>query len=461
MADESKEDAAIHAKVADKAKEQQASGVSLQDAMKGIDFEDFMKDAKGWTEADKIAYAQEIEPGIFAESTDELALSDDAAAMNALAVEGLDDNEVTLHWKERGNEAMTLARTKKNKVFYRNAAGYYGKAIEAAVLAARAGHVDAELHATCLSNRAAANLYLKNYGSVRRDCVAALGKHPTNVKAYYRAAKASNALGKWEEGAGFARMGLKLDPENAELAKLLGAANKKVAEAHEKAKAAKRAKQAVDFGVAQLKRACTKRNIAVGPAQFMAGAQTYKSAAVIGKDGGMAWPVVLLYDEYDQSDFVQSWSEGTMLAQQLAMMFPLEDDGSPPPPWDERADYRADRLEVWVQEGVVEPFASVGEWRAYFCRGEGVQMGDGNDAEEVLAAAAKRAATYDPSKHPWVQLPIAANLLQTLQTPGYVVPSVPTLHVMVTGSAFAKSWREGKIIKEMEVREGYVVERSS
>jgi hypothetical protein len=178
MADESKEDAAIHAKVADKAKEQQASGVSLQDAMKGIDFEDFMKDAKGWTEADKIAYAQEIEPGIFAESTDELALSDDAAAMNALAVEGLDDNEVTLHWKERGNEAMTLARTKKNKVFYRNAAGYYGKAIEAAVLAARAGHVDAELHATCLSNRAAANLYLKNYGSVRRDCVAALGKHP-------------------------------------------------------------------------------------------------------------------------------------------------------------------------------------------------------------------------------------------------------------------------------------------
>ena len=165
----------------------------------------------------------------------------------------------------------------------------------------------------------------------------------------------------------------------------------------------------------------------------------------------MCWPVTLLYDEYGQSDFVQRWEEGTMLAQQLAMMFPLEDEGSEPPPWDERRDYRADQLEVWLQTGVVEPFAAVSEWRAYFCRGEGVQMGDGNDPEEVLQAAAKRAASYDPSKQPWVQLPMAANLLQVLQTPGFVVPSVPTLHVMVTGSEFATKWREGKVVQEFKV----------
>ena len=68
MAEESKDpdDAALHAVVAEDAKVKQAAGVPLTDAMAGINFEDFMEDAKGWTAEDKVAYAKEIEPGLFA-----------------------------------------------------------------------------------------------------------------------------------------------------------------------------------------------------------------------------------------------------------------------------------------------------------------------------------------------------------------------------------------------------------
>ena len=53
-------------------------------------------------------------------------------------------------------------------------------------------------------------------------------------------------------------------------------------------------------------------------------------------------------------------------------------------------------------------------------------------------------------KQPPVKLCCLNALLQALQTPGFVVPSVPTLHVMVTGSAFATKWREGKVFREFK-----------
>lgn len=50
------------------------------------------------------------------------------------------------------------------------------------------------VEAALLSNRAMANLALKNYGSCRKDCDEALALSPGNVKCLYRKAKAELLL---------------------------------------------------------------------------------------------------------------------------------------------------------------------------------------------------------------------------------------------------------------------------
>lgn len=51
------------------------------------------------------------------------------------------------------------------------------------------------------------------------------------------------------------------------------------------------------------------------------------------------WPVLLLYPQYGQSDLVQAFGDGDMIAEHLAVAFPEE---GPPALWDESFEYRCE-----------------------------------------------------------------------------------------------------------------------
>lgn len=53
--------------------------------------------------------------------------------------------------------------------------------------------------------------------------------------------------------------------------------------------------------------------------------------------GGVTWPVLLLYPQHGQSDLIQQFRHGDMVAEHLARAFPEE---GPPAPWDETFEYR-------------------------------------------------------------------------------------------------------------------------
>ncbi|CAN0296197.1 unnamed protein product, partial [Hapterophycus canaliculatus] len=53
--------------------------------------------------------------------------------------------------------------------------------------------------------------------------------------------------------------------------------------------------------------------------------------------GGVIWPVLLLYPQYGQSDLVQAFRDADMVAEHLAAAFPEE---GPPAPWDTSFEYR-------------------------------------------------------------------------------------------------------------------------
>ena len=81
-----------------------------------FDFEEFMKDAKTWTADERSEYAEGLEPALFAENSAELSMSpDDVAAMTALQEEGMENDEIAEHWKGRGNECMKAAAEQKKK----------------------------------------------------------------------------------------------------------------------------------------------------------------------------------------------------------------------------------------------------------------------------------------------------------------------------------------------------------
>lgn len=74
--------------------------------------------------------------------------------------------------------------------------------------------ISKELTATILLNRSAAHLQLKNHGWAVRDCIDVLKLDPTNVKAYYRAAKACIELDKADYANGFNEKALELQVNN-------------------------------------------------------------------------------------------------------------------------------------------------------------------------------------------------------------------------------------------------------
>lgn len=352
--------------------------------------------------------------------------------MAALIEEGEDDVSLAEHWKGKGNESVVNAqkeKTNKRIGHYRHALAHYGQAMnyirEAVRPPNRVTKKTLKLHSTILSNRAQVHLALKNYGSCRKDCIKAVAMWRKNVKAYYRAAKASWLVKKYREGLQFADFGLKQDAENKPLIQIRGKLAQKCEELDAKEKQQKKALQQLDFKVSKVMKACKERNIIVGPAVFIERYQDYDSMPEVLPDGSLSWPAVFLYDEYQQSDFVQAFHEGEMFAQHLALMLPIE---GPPAPWDERFTYKASDVDVYFQESSVQPFESQSSWRKYFAKGEGVVVGDDAfDAEETPEERRKR-YEFEGKKKAWVQVPVehGTTLLQTMQHKGFIVPAVRT-----------------------------------
>jgi hypothetical protein len=133
----------------------------------------------------------------------------------------------------------------------------------------------------------------------------ALKLNPQNVKAAYRGAKASSLLKHWPHVIEFCSQGLKVDADNADLRNLLDSAVK----SRDKEDAITR-KALVEK--TRQRRALEQRSAAVDALGLVTGttmpahAEAISSASVnVDSSGAVSFPVLLLYDEVGQSDFVQ------------------------------------------------------------------------------------------------------------------------------------------------------------
>ena len=109
------------------------------------------------------------------------------------------------------------------------------------------------------------------------------------------------------------------------------------------------------------------------------------------------WPLLVLYPEPAQSDFVQDHAESEPLQPLLDEMFGKQGERSPP--WDTERQYASTRLAVYVPLG-------------------------SSAAEEGVIRIAP-------------QYPLLAQLKRA-QAIGYEIPGVPVVQVVVTGSEYEK-----------------------
>lgn len=105
------------------------------------------------------------------------------------------------------------------------------------------------------------------------------------------------------------------------------------------------------------------------------------------------WPVLILYEEFMVTDFIQDWPEDDTLADQLRPLFNEQ------APWDEEGVYRMDTIEVYFEADMTK-------------------LLDKKDQPE------------NKSTKKYIRCNLKDTLLSVLQHPNYAVPQFPVFKII-------------------------------
>ena len=326
----------------------------------------------------------------------EMANNEDLAALQALAYEGTPLENAT-NFKEQGNESFREKR-------WADAKEFYGKGVSVLVTAERErkqakenggvvppkpkaapappkssgggdakkegegveddigepehhiGKVDVTatspeeiqqeraLLETLYVNRAACHLSLKNFRSCWLDCGQALRLNPSNIKAYYRSARALLSVDRITEADDACARGLEVDSSNASLqalAKDIVKRNREIAakKAREEARLSAERQKALLLKAALKARMIRTRTTEKPPE--MEDAKVTLVPDPLDPKSAVAFPTMLLYPLHLETDFIKAFSETESLEQHFGYVFPL--------PWDREGAYSTQSVECYME----------------------------------------------------------------------------------------------------------------
>ncbi|OAP13505.1 TPR2 [Arabidopsis thaliana] len=324
-----------------------------------------------------------------------------------------------IEFKEEGNECV-----RKGKKHYSEAIDCYTKAISQGVLS------DSET-SILFSNRSHVNLLLGNYRRALTDAEESMRLSPHNVKAVYRAAKASMSLDLLNEAKSYCEKGIENDPSNEDMKKLLKLVNsKKQEKEHHEAQAS----QAVVEAKACLS-AIENRGVKIGKAMYRE--LTGLKKPMLDKNNILHWPVLLLYAEAMTSDFVEDFCETDMFATHLDMMF---SEDSPPLPWDKNNEYSRDVIELYYEasSGTPLPRSRVLQ---YLLEGTKGSQAETTGEEDTSAT---KTPSYLKGSSGMVKVNERRTLHDVLKEPKFVIPEIPVFYIVSKRSKFYKDFTAGK-----------------
>ncbi|NXW89721.1 TTC4 protein, partial [Alopecoenas beccarii] len=218
----------------------------------------------------------------------------------------------------------------------------YGKAVIAYSEGLKKGCEDAELNAVLHTNRGAAQFHLGNYRSALNDAIQAKKLKPTHLKAIIRGALCHMELKNFSEAMAWCDEGLRIDPKEKKLVEMRAKADKlkvsvkavwhlqcllpalNIKLVHEPSNE----EEEILDGLAEISLDGFHSDNAMG-------AKVHLDA-----DGNLNWPVLFLYPEHEQTDFIAAFYEQSRFIDHLMVMF------AELPPWDLERKYLPSNLEV-------------------------------------------------------------------------------------------------------------------
>ncbi|CAH8625735.1 unnamed protein product [Schistosoma mattheei] len=250
-------------------------------------------------------------------------------ALQALKYESEDSDANARSYKEEGN-------------YY-----YKGKDFSKAILSytggLRAKSSDSKLNAILYTNRAVCHFYLKNYRSCIRD-------------SYVKGIEACLALSKIDEALELSSTGLNILPSSPELLdvqyKVLKKQMELDKEVEQRSRLDCRKENDMNTEYEILKSRGIDVNLKLKPIDMPeVGCSTF----YVDSLGKFHWPILFMYPEFGQTDFLRDVIESSMIIDCLKLVF---DVNQPPPPWDPKRLYSLedDAIEVYFEHDIMKKF---------------------------------------------------------------------------------------------------------
>ena len=236
------------------------------------------------------------------------------------------------------------------------------------------------LASSCYANRSLVALQLRNNRSALEDAREAVKLDRNNSKAWWRGATALKRIGQlsmaqeWVDSGlaarhiskgereALLRLGreVKEEERREEEKKTEKLERRKKEQVEQEAKHQEEEKESNKVAAALRERGLTlgaplfttderkeeKDDEDIASTASTASSSPYSGRIQLLPDGSLSYPLLFLYPQHQQSDYIQSHHELEPLSSALALLFP---PAAPSPPWDSAGQYRADRLQVWLE----------------------------------------------------------------------------------------------------------------
>lgn len=277
--------------------------------------------------------------------------------------------QAIIHDEDRPPQEQAKSLKDEGNAFFKEK--NYQKAILSYTAGLKKKCGDQELDTVLLTNRAAAHFHLGNMRSALNDAAAAKKIKPDHLKALVRGVQCCIELRIFADAVQWCDEGLKAHPNDKKLQELRAAADKHKRAAERDARKAK-AKEKKLYGEKEALLAAVKdrgikllqpaqphqhgsdsededegssaaiRQLRVDglSSQEVTGAQVF-----LDEQGSLHWPVLILYPEHQQSDFISAFCENNCFLDHLTVMF-----GEELPPWDTDRKYHPQNLQLYFED---------------------------------------------------------------------------------------------------------------
>jgi len=215
---------------------------------------------------------------------------------------------------------------------------------------------DNELNTQLLTNRAAAQFHIGNYRSSVNDCQAAIKINPSHMKAIIRGAQCHNKMKHYAECRDWCDKGLELESAHEELLKLRqdSVQKLKALERDERKRMMEEKRKKIEENV--VLDLITQRGIKVASSKgssslSLADVEPCHPAAVQKRvhisDNTLLWPVLFLYPEFGETDFIEEFSENDCFGDHMQAMFGV---GVERPQWDSQSRYLPSSIVIYFED---------------------------------------------------------------------------------------------------------------